>query len=125
MHRLTHYHFLLVCLTGVLLLLPLCWGQNEYDDYGDTTPTPDYDYNATFEYTFFSNTSTEDLDKFLSGSEEEDDEGEDMEEEEDTTFSTTMSTTDSSIVMAKGSRTARPCLLLAVGLTVHHLGQLL
>ncbi|KAK6327495.1 hypothetical protein J4Q44_G00031400 [Coregonus suidteri] len=122
MHRLTHYRFLSVCLTGVLLLLPLCWGQYVYDDYGDTTLTPDYDYNATIEYSFFSNTSTEDLDKFLSASEEEDDKG----EEEDTTFSTAMSTTDSSIVtMAKGSRTAPPCLLLALGLTVHQLGQLL
>ncbi|KAK6323793.1 hypothetical protein J4Q44_G00061320, partial [Coregonus suidteri] len=96
--------------------------------YGDTTQTPDYDYNynATFEYIFFSNTSTEDLEKFLRAGEEEDDKGEDMGEEEDTTFSTTMSTTDSSIVtIAKGSRTAPPCLLLALGLTVHQLGQLL
>uniref|UniRef100_A0A8K9WQ94 Uncharacterized protein n=1 Tax=Oncorhynchus mykiss TaxID=8022 RepID=A0A8K9WQ94_ONCMY len=59
--------------------------------------TPDYDYNATFEYIFFSNASTEDLDKFLRASEEEFYEGEDMGVEEDTTFSTTMSTTDSSI----------------------------
>eukprot|EP00063_Salmo_salar_P022255 XP_013997090.1 PREDICTED: uncharacterized protein LOC106569899 [Salmo salar] len=123
MHRLTHYRLLFVCLTGVLLLLPLCCGQTVYYDYGDATPTPDYDYNATFEYVFFSNASTEDLDKFLRASEEEFYEG----EEEDTTFSTTMSTTmsttDSSI--AKGSRTAPPCLLLALGLTVHQLGQLL
>lgn len=27
MHRLTHYRLLFVCLTGVLLLLPLCWGE--------------------------------------------------------------------------------------------------
>uniref|UniRef100_A0A8C7FP41 Si:ch211-191i18.2 n=1 Tax=Oncorhynchus kisutch TaxID=8019 RepID=A0A8C7FP41_ONCKI len=122
MHRLTHYRLLFLCLTGVLLL-PLCCGQTVYDDYDDTTQTPDYDYNATFEYIFFSNASTEDLDKFLRASEEEFYEGEDMVEEEDTTFSTTMSTTDSSI--AKGSRTAPPCLLLALALTVHQLGQLL
>ncbi|GAA6232419.1 uncharacterized protein LOC106606048 [Lates japonicus] len=37
----------------VLLLLTYCGnvgGQEEEDDYYDATPTPDYDYNATFEY---------------------------------------------------------------------------
>ncbi|XP_034401615.1 uncharacterized protein si:ch211-191i18.2 [Cyclopterus lumpus] len=33
--------------------------------YYDLTPAPDYDdYNATFEYSFYSNASSEDLDKF-------------------------------------------------------------
>lgn len=46
----------------ILLLLTVCQAQ-EYDDY---TPAPDYDndYNATFDYSFFSNTSNEDLEKF-------------------------------------------------------------
>ncbi|CAB1320912.1 unnamed protein product [Coregonus sp. 'balchen'] len=117
-----HNLFLPHCIDVTFSFCSIPTGQYVYDDYGDTTLTPDYDYNATIEYSFFSNTSTEDLDKFLSASEEEDDKG----EEEDTTFSTAMSTTDSSIVtMAKGSRTAPPCLLLALGLTVHQLGQLL
>ncbi|KAF5908612.1 cocaine- and amphetamine-regulated transcript protein-like, partial [Clarias magur] len=31
----------------------------------DTTPSPDYDYNATFDYSFYSNSSSEDLETFL------------------------------------------------------------
>ncbi|KAG7225225.1 hypothetical protein INR49_014615 [Caranx melampygus] len=55
--------FLSVYLSGasVILLLTVCQAQ-EYD----YTPAPDYesDYNATFDYSFFSNTSHEDLEKF-------------------------------------------------------------
>ncbi|XP_076729665.1 uncharacterized protein LOC143412520 isoform X1 [Maylandia zebra] len=46
-----------------LLLLPGSWAQH-YDDF---TSSPDYDsdYNSTFEYSFFSNTSSEDLDRLV------------------------------------------------------------
>ncbi|CAI5689838.1 uncharacterized protein si:ch211-191i18.2 [Oreochromis aureus] len=47
----------------LLLLLPGSWAQH-YDDF---TSSPDYDsdYNSTFEYSFFSNTSSEDLDRLV------------------------------------------------------------
>ncbi|XP_065147436.1 uncharacterized protein [Paramisgurnus dabryanus] len=47
------------CLAGALLLLPLCWGvEDEEYDY-DSTQFPDY--NETFEFSFFSNASREEL----------------------------------------------------------------
>lgn len=64
----------------ILLLTAVCDAQ--YDDY---TPTPEYDsdYNATFDYSFFSNSSSEDLDKFTEPYIDQE-EGEEGEEEEDT-----------------------------------------
>lgn len=53
----------------MILLLTAVSEAQLYDDY-PTTPEYDYNYNATFEYSFFSNTSTEDLDDFLKGDEE-------------------------------------------------------
>ncbi|XP_035848912.1 uncharacterized protein si:ch211-191i18.2 isoform X1 [Sander lucioperca] len=45
----------------ILLLLPAV----SEAQYYDLTPAPDYDdYNATFDYSFYSNASSEDLDKF-------------------------------------------------------------
>ncbi|KAM3596594.1 uncharacterized protein V6R79_017471 [Siganus canaliculatus] len=50
----------------------------QYDDF---TPAPDYDgdYNATFDYSFYSNTSSDDLDlfsnRFFEGDEDEEDTG--------------------------------------------------
>lgn len=49
-----HNLFLTHCIDITFCFCSFPTGQNEYDDYGDTTPTSDYDYNATFEYTFFS-----------------------------------------------------------------------
>ncbi|XP_063042160.1 uncharacterized protein si:ch211-191i18.2 [Engraulis encrasicolus] len=58
-------------LLGVLLLVSICWAEeaeeDEFPAYG-TTPYPDADYdynNATFDYIFFSNSSSEDLEKFI------------------------------------------------------------
>ncbi|CAM4631394.1 unnamed protein product [Leuciscus chuanchicus] len=58
-----------VCLAGTLLLLPLCWGleDDQYNYDYDSTHTPEYDYNSTFG--FFSNASSDVLEKFLMGGE--------------------------------------------------------
>lgn len=65
----------------LLLLAAVCEAQY----YGDFTPAPDYDsdYNATFEYSFYSNASSEDLDSFSKRFMDED-EDEQVGEEEDT-----------------------------------------
>ncbi|KAK2830957.1 hypothetical protein Q5P01_018888 [Channa striata] len=55
------FSLLSVCLSAVSLLLLLPGSEAERFDF---TPPPDYDYNATFEYSFFSNTSNEELDRF-------------------------------------------------------------
>ncbi|CAG5887831.1 unnamed protein product [Menidia menidia] len=76
------FRFLSLNLLGgslLLLLTAVC----EAQEYSDFAPTPDYDsdYNATFEYSFFSNTSTDDLEKFseqfIGKGEDEGDEGKD------------------------------------------------
>ncbi|XP_056877088.1 uncharacterized protein si:ch211-191i18.2 [Takifugu flavidus] len=56
--------FLSVYLSGISLFLQLTAGFQLQSE--DVTPTPDYDsdYKATFDYSFFSNASSEDLDKF-------------------------------------------------------------
>ncbi|KAM9386399.1 uncharacterized protein KZ484_007921 [Pholidichthys leucotaenia] len=53
-------------LLGLPLLLLLLSADSNAQYFGEMTPVPDYDtdYNATFEYSFFSNTSSEDLDRF-------------------------------------------------------------
>ncbi|KAL0962293.1 hypothetical protein UPYG_G00338210 [Umbra pygmaea] len=116
MHRLSQYCLLSV-LTGVLTFLPFCWGQGTYDDVTEYTQSTDYDYDSTFNYTFYSNTSIEELDKFLN----KNDVGEDMEELESTTVSTTESTRN----LAEGSRIAISCFLLTLVFTIHQLSQLL
>ncbi|KAM6973906.1 uncharacterized protein LKV04_015599 [Tautogolabrus adspersus] len=91
--------FLSVYLSGASLILLLTAGcQAQYYDF---TPAPDYDadYNATFEYSFYSNTSTEDLDKFSEtfiGPEDEDEDtgGEHEEPEGTVTMATTKATTE-------------------------------
>ncbi|XP_010882965.1 uncharacterized protein LOC105018877 isoform X2 [Esox lucius] len=42
--------------TGALLM-PLCWANEEdhKDEYEDISPTPDYDFTATFDYGFHTN----------------------------------------------------------------------
>ncbi|XP_058608626.1 uncharacterized protein si:ch211-191i18.2 [Onychostoma macrolepis] len=74
MARLPHRCVMIsVCLAGALLLLPLCLGveDDQYNFDYDSTQIPEYDYNSTFEYSFFSNASSEELDKFLMGRETE------------------------------------------------------
>ncbi|KAM9738145.1 uncharacterized protein ACNS7B_013582 isoform 1-T2 [Menidia menidia] len=93
------FRFLSLNLLGgslLLLLTAVC----EAQEYSDFAPTPDYDsdYNATFEYSFFSNTSTDDLEKFseqfIGKGEDEGDEGkDDTGEEKDQGVSVTVTTT--------------------------------
>ncbi|KAJ8273719.1 hypothetical protein GJAV_G00104750 [Gymnothorax javanicus] len=73
MHWLTG-HLLPVCVIGVLLLHYSPAQEAEFEDYDDyyrngITEKPDYDYNVTYDYIFFSNTSggTQDLEKYLRG----------------------------------------------------------
>ncbi|XP_062266303.1 uncharacterized protein si:ch211-191i18.2 [Platichthys flesus] len=56
--------FLSVYLSGASMIL-LLTAVSQAQDY-DYTPASDYDsdYNATFEYSFYSNSSSEDLEKF-------------------------------------------------------------
>ncbi|XP_053719688.1 uncharacterized protein si:ch211-191i18.2 [Synchiropus splendidus] len=50
--------------TLLLLCLMLLLGSRG-QDYEEVTQAPDYDYNATFDYHLYSNTSSEALDQFL------------------------------------------------------------
>ncbi|XP_034456464.1 uncharacterized protein si:ch211-191i18.2 isoform X1 [Hippoglossus hippoglossus] len=77
--------FLSVYLSGASMIL-LLTAVSQAQDY-DFTPAPDYDsdYNATFEYSFYSNGSSEDLEKFSEPFI-------DLEEETVTTTTTTGST---------------------------------
>ncbi|XP_041810718.1 uncharacterized protein si:ch211-191i18.2 [Chelmon rostratus] len=94
------FSFLSVCLSGAPLILLLTAGsEGQYDDF---TPAPDYDsdYNATFEYSFYSNASSEDLDRFSerfidqAEGEEEDAGGRQEEEDVTVTMATTPGTTE-------------------------------
>ncbi|KAB5530899.1 hypothetical protein PHYPO_G00134660 [Pangasianodon hypophthalmus] len=117
MLRLLHHCLLAVCLAGSLMLLPLCCAGfkliSEYEY--DSTPLPDYDYNATFDYTFFSNSSTEDLEIFFREKESED--GLDI---SPTDTESTVSTYPS-----KAFRTVYPSLVLVLILAAHQLLRLL
>ncbi|XP_039978138.1 uncharacterized protein si:ch211-191i18.2 [Xiphias gladius] len=90
--------FLSVYLSGASLIL-LLTAVSQAQDY-DFTPAPDYDsdYNATFEYSFYSNGSSEDLEKlserFVDPEEEEEDMGGWEEEEVTVTTATTQGTTE-------------------------------
>ncbi|XP_017310635.1 uncharacterized protein si:ch211-191i18.2 isoform X2 [Ictalurus punctatus] len=76
MLRLLHHCLIVVCLAGSLMLLPLCCGGLKTLEYEyDSTPVPDYDYNATFDYSFFSNSSNEALEYFIREKESEDENG--------------------------------------------------
>ncbi|KAK7125077.1 hypothetical protein R3I94_019206 [Phoxinus phoxinus] len=110
-----------VCLAGTLLLLPLCWGveEDQYNFDYDSTHTPEYDYNSTFGFLFFSNASSDDLEKFLMGG------GTDAGEE------THFTETDGSVYEEKptaptvifrnqASRSSPVCFLLTLVLLVHH-----
>ncbi|XP_069544477.1 uncharacterized protein [Brachyistius frenatus] len=93
MSRFRSLKFLSVFLLGVVLLT----ADSQYSDF---TPAPDYDsdYNATFEYSFYSNASSDDLERFrehFTDQEEEEDTGGQQEQEEETvTTATTRGTTE-------------------------------
>ncbi|XP_046875853.1 uncharacterized protein si:ch211-191i18.2 [Hypomesus transpacificus] len=109
---------LLLCLANALLLLPLCYGEED-QDYDMTTQ--DYgDYNATFDYSFYSNSSNEELDKFLSDSEEEEDQEPEVVDEE---FEVTTITTVAGSRAPKTS-SASASLLFSAALTLHLLPRL-
>ncbi|XP_054600998.2 uncharacterized protein [Nothobranchius furzeri] len=83
----SRFRFLTVHLLGgslLLLLSAVCEAQY----YDDVTPAPDYDSssNFTFEYSFYSNTSVDDLDKFFVSVDEQE------EEEEEVTATVAMTT---------------------------------
>ncbi|KAK2836472.1 hypothetical protein Q7C36_014341 [Tachysurus vachellii] len=74
MLRLLHHCLIAVSLAGSLMLLPLCCADIEViqlETEYDSTPLPDYDYNATFDYSFYSNSSTEELERFFKEKETE------------------------------------------------------
>ncbi|NP_001038506.1 uncharacterized protein isoform X1 [Danio rerio] len=116
-----------VMISVCLLLLPLCWGVEPDHEYEyEFTDTPEFDYNTTFEYSFFSNVSSEDLEKFLKG--------EELYTEGETSF--TESETDGRVHQEKpteppvmfesqASRSSPACLLLTLVVMVHHLLRLL
>ncbi|KAJ4927909.1 hypothetical protein JOQ06_015710, partial [Pogonophryne albipinna] len=87
-----------VYLSGASLILLTAVSEAQYYDL---TAAPDYeDYNATFEYSFYSNTSIEDLDKFserfieTEGEEGEDTGGQQQEQDVTVTMATTRVTTE-------------------------------
>ncbi|XP_061111440.1 uncharacterized protein si:ch211-191i18.2 [Conger conger] len=77
-------HLLPLCMLGALLLYTSSAQEEDYGDY-DVTASPDYDYNATFDYSFFSNTSggMQELEDILEGGVLREEEDEDEEEPED------------------------------------------
>ncbi|XP_056336518.1 uncharacterized protein si:ch211-191i18.2 [Danio aesculapii] len=111
-----------VCL---LLLLPLCWGVEPDHEYlYEFTDAPDY--NSTFEYSFFSNVSREDLERFLNG-EELDTVGETnfTESETDGRVHQEKPTEPPVMFESQASRSSPVCLLLQLVVMVHHLLRLL
>ncbi|XP_076864985.1 uncharacterized protein LOC143516927 [Brachyhypopomus gauderio] len=109
MARLPHHFLITLCLAGSLLLLPLyCAGLDviPVQDY-DSTPSPEYDYNATFDYIFFSNGSSDDLEKFLRA-------GGTDEASTETDVQSTVSTIGTA---GQASRTVYPSVLLTLALT--------
>ncbi|XP_040910063.1 uncharacterized protein si:ch211-191i18.2 [Toxotes jaculatrix] len=87
--------FLCVYLSGASVIL-LLTAVSQAQDHS-FTPAPDYDsdYNATFEYSFYSNASSDDLEKFSKQFIDQDEE-EDMGgwQGEDVTMETTHDTTE-------------------------------
>lgn len=99
---------------SVIVLLTAV-SQAQYDDF---TPAPDYDsdYNATFEYSFYSNASNEDLDRFSErfieqeDGEEEDTGGRPEEEDVTVTMATTAGTTARGRVDVRSAASLPVCL---------------
>ncbi|XP_060798061.1 uncharacterized protein si:ch211-191i18.2 [Neoarius graeffei] len=120
MLRLLHHCLIAVCLAGSLMLLPLCCAEDAiiFDHDYNSTPLPDYDYNATFDYTLFSNGSLEDLEWLLREK--------DYEDEKpglDTSHTDPQSTVSTST--NKAFRTVYPSSLLMLILAAHQLLRLL
>ncbi|XP_057209942.1 uncharacterized protein si:ch211-191i18.2 [Triplophysa rosa] len=108
------------CLAGALLLLPLCLGDHYEFDYDSS----EYSDNSTIAYSFFSNGSTEELEKFLLGG------------GTDTGGDTSVTETDESVrevkptettfsVMNRASRSTPVYLLLTLVMMVYQLLRLL
>uniref|UniRef100_A0A3B4ZGY3 Uncharacterized protein n=1 Tax=Stegastes partitus TaxID=144197 RepID=A0A3B4ZGY3_9TELE len=76
--------FAACCVLTNVNITTLCFSVCDAQYYEDFTPAPDYDsdYNATFEYSFYSNASSEDLDRFSERFMDEDEE--EQTEKEDT-----------------------------------------
>lgn len=123
------FSFLSVYLSGASLILLLTASEAQYDSF---TSAPDYDsdYNATFEYSFYSNASHEDLERFserfIEGHTEEDTGG--WEEEVTVTTATTQRTTERGDVLRGASlpvsldiRTLAWTLLILIGLNIQQL----
>uniref|UniRef100_UPI003AADED4D uncharacterized protein isoform X2 n=1 Tax=Centroberyx gerrardi TaxID=166262 RepID=UPI003AADED4D len=133
-HQWSRRSFLSVCLTAasLLLLLPLSGAEVQYEDYLDSTLAPDYsDYNATFDYSFYSNSSIDDLDEFLKGAgggaDPEDEGGEEGQEGTVTVATSTATTTEggrvpiyntASLPGTRASGTVGCSFLLLLSLTV-------
>ncbi|KAF7648851.1 hypothetical protein LDENG_00150680 [Lucifuga dentata] len=125
--------FLCVYVTGASLILLLTASQAQYSDYyGDSTGASDYntDDNATIEYSFYSNTSNDDLEEFLKGGGFIDPDGEDEEEEVTVTTATHPQTTTRGGVKTQSSaslpasvelRTLAWTLLLLISLNIQQL----
>ncbi|XP_050993671.1 uncharacterized protein si:ch211-191i18.2 [Labeo rohita] len=135
MARLPHRCVMIsVCLAGALLLLPLCLGVEDYQyniDY-DSTQTPEYDYNSTFDFSFFSNASSEELEKFFMG--EGTDSGRETsfketeterEKETDGGAHEEKPTEPTTFVMNQASQSTPLCSLLTLVLMLHQLLRLL
>uniref|UniRef100_A0A3B1JJM4 Si:ch211-191i18.2 n=2 Tax=Astyanax mexicanus TaxID=7994 RepID=A0A3B1JJM4_ASTMX len=120
MPRLPHYCLIAVCLAGYMLLHPhCCAGQDDTIYDYDSTPLPEYDYNATFEYTFYSNGSSEDLEKFFNENKIDDEDAVTETNDED------QEPTAPSTSQNQASRTVYPSLLLTVVLTAHQMYRFL
>ncbi|XP_035385267.1 uncharacterized protein si:ch211-191i18.2 [Electrophorus electricus] len=120
MPRLPHHCVIAVCMAGSLLLLPLycaCLDVLPTYEY-DSTPSPEYDYNATFDYVFYSNGSSEDLEKVLMG-------GGTYESETDISPTDAVSPMSTSLITDQATRAVYPNVLLTLVLTARHLLRLL
>ncbi|KAM9494950.1 uncharacterized protein Hap1MRO34_004736 [Clarias gariepinus] len=109
MFRLLHHCLIAAFLAASLMLLPFDCAEYDYNP----TSLPDYDYNATFEYSFYSNSSTEDLATFFNRIENE---------ELDISHEDPVSTATSP--RNKAFRTVYPSLLLTPILAVYQLLRL-
>lgn len=90
----------------LLLLLLLLAAGCEAQDYSYATLSPEYenDYNTTFDYSFFSNSSSEDLYRFIDevGGKDEEEEVVKVEEEVSATTETTSRKTTERINTGRG-----------------------
>ncbi|TRZ01253.1 hypothetical protein DNTS_008039, partial [Danionella cerebrum] len=82
----------------------------QYHDY-DSTQSPEYDYNSTFDFSFYSNASSEELELFLMGGGTGTDSG------GETSFTETNIKADGNVNSEKSQRLSVPFLLCSLCLT--------